>query len=37
MRALCEREHPPGVVTYLDGTPVGWCNIGAALARSPGW
>ena len=28
MRALCEREHPPGVVTYLDGTPVGWCNIG---------
>jgi GNAT superfamily N-acetyltransferase len=28
MRALCEREHPPGVVTYLDGVPVGWCNIG---------
>lgn len=28
MRSLCEREHPPGVVTYLDGTPVGWCNIG---------
>lgn len=28
MRALCERELPPGVVTYLDGTPVGWCNIG---------
>ena len=28
MRALCEREHPPGVVTYLDGAPVGWCNIG---------
>jgi GNAT superfamily N-acetyltransferase len=28
MRALCEREHPPGVVTYLDGEPVGWCNIG---------
>lgn len=28
MRALCERENPPGVVTYLDGTPVGWCNIG---------
>ena len=28
MRALCEREHPPGVVTYLDGTPVGWCNVG---------
>lgn len=28
MRSLCEREHPPGVLTYLDGTPVGWCNIG---------
>jgi GNAT superfamily N-acetyltransferase len=28
MRALCEREHPPGVVTYLDGEPAGWCNIG---------
>ena len=28
MRALCEREHPPGVITYLDGDPVGWCNIG---------
>ena len=28
MRALCERDIPPGVVTYLDGTPVGWCNIG---------
>ena len=29
MRALCERENPPGVVTYLDGVPVGWCNIGS--------
>ena len=28
MRALCDREHPPGVVTYLGGVPVGWCNIG---------
>ncbi len=28
MRTLCEREYPPGVVTYLDGEPVGWCNIG---------
>lgn len=28
MRRLCEREHPPGVVTYQDGDPVGWCNIG---------
>ena len=28
MRALCERPNPPGVVTYADGVPVGWCNIG---------
>ncbi|GGF36931.1 N-acetyltransferase [Williamsia phyllosphaerae] len=28
MRRLTEREHPPGVVTYRDGVPVGWCNIG---------
>lgn len=28
MRRLCEREHPPGVVTYADDVPVGWCNIG---------
>lgn len=28
MRTLCERDHPPGVVTYRDGVPVGWCNIG---------
>jgi GNAT superfamily N-acetyltransferase len=28
MRRLCERKNPPGVVTYLNGTPVGWCNIG---------
>ena len=28
MRALCEREHPPGVVAYRDGVPVGWCNVG---------
>ncbi len=28
MRRLCEREHPPGVVTYRDGLPVGWCSIG---------
>ncbi len=27
MRALCAGEHPPGVVTYRDGTPVGWCSI----------
>jgi GNAT superfamily N-acetyltransferase len=29
MRTLCEDEHPPGVLTYLDDLPVGWCNIGA--------
>lgn len=29
MRALCARDNPPGVVTYSDGVPVGWCNIGA--------
>lgn len=29
MRSLCARDVPPGVVTYRDGTPVGWCNIGA--------
>jgi GNAT superfamily N-acetyltransferase len=29
MRRLCERDDPPGVVTYLDGVPVGWCNVGA--------
>jgi GNAT superfamily N-acetyltransferase len=26
-RRLCEREHPPGVVTYRDDVPVGWCSI----------
>ena len=39
MRRLCERDHPPGVVTYWDGEPLGWCNIGpraeiTRLARS---
>jgi GNAT superfamily N-acetyltransferase len=28
MRALCDRPNPPGVVTYRDGVPVGWCNVG---------
>lgn len=28
MRRLSERDVPPGVVTYRDGVPVGWCNIG---------
>lgn len=27
MRALCAREHPPGVVGYLDGEPAAWCHI----------
>ena len=27
-RALCGREHPPGVLGYADGEPVGWCSIG---------
>ena len=27
MRALCERELPPGVATYADGIPVGWANV----------
>lgn len=26
MRALC-RQAPPGVVTYADDVPVGWCHI----------
>ena len=38
MRKLCERDHPPGVVTYWDGEPVGWCNIGplAQITRLTG-
>ena len=27
MRSLCRLENPPGVVTYRDGKPVGWCSI----------
>lgn len=27
MRCLTERHHPPGVVGYDDGDPVGWCSI----------
>ncbi len=39
MKALCAQPNPPGVVTYRDGVPVGWCNIGPRaeiprLARS---
>ncbi|MFW6598420.1 N-acetyltransferase family protein [Propionibacteriaceae bacterium Y2011] len=28
MRSLCQRDDPPGVVTYHDGVPVGWCSVG---------
>lgn len=28
MRSLCEEHYPPGVITYSDDVPVGWCNIG---------
>jgi len=28
MRRLCERPHPPGVLAYHHGKPVGWCNVG---------
>jgi GNAT superfamily N-acetyltransferase len=27
-RALCGRAHPPGVIGYDDGEPVGWCSVG---------
>ena len=27
MRRVCA-QRPPGVVTYRDGTPVGWCSVG---------
>ncbi len=32
MRRLCERDPAPGVVTYRDGVPVGWCSIGPRSA-----
>ena len=39
MESLCRGDVPPGVITYRDGDPVGWCNIGPRaqiprLARS---
>lgn len=39
VRRLCGEDPPPGLVAYLDGEPVGWCNVGprarmARLARS---
>jgi GNAT superfamily N-acetyltransferase len=27
MQAECEREPGPGVLTYVDGEPAGWCSI----------
>lgn len=27
MRVLAAREQAPGVITYRDGLPVGWCSI----------
>ncbi len=35
MRALCEREHPPGVVTYLDGVAGGVVQHRAAVGDPP--
>jgi GNAT superfamily N-acetyltransferase len=26
-KMLCEQDQPPGVLTYRDATPVGWCSI----------
>jgi GNAT superfamily N-acetyltransferase len=28
LRDLCARDHAPGVLAYLDDTPVGWCALG---------
>ncbi|WP_312870301.1 GNAT family N-acetyltransferase [Gordonia asplenii] len=35
MRALAASAQPPGVLTYVDDVPVGWCNIGprASITR----
>ncbi|MCI0687181.1 MAG: GNAT family N-acetyltransferase [Sporichthyaceae bacterium] len=27
LRALCRTSPPPGLLAYLDGTPVGWCAV----------
>lgn len=34
MRALTRRRHKPGVLTYRDGEPVGWCSI-APRSQTP--
>ena len=28
LREYCEHEPSPGVIAYVDGTPVGWCSFG---------
>ncbi|KRF08899.1 GCN5 family acetyltransferase [Arthrobacter sp. Soil782] len=28
MRELCGEDPPPGLLAYLDSTPVGWCAVG---------
>ncbi|WP_139979895.1 GNAT family N-acetyltransferase [Nocardioides litoris] len=33
-RALGHRRHPPGVVGYADGVPVGWCSLGPRADNS---
>ena len=40
LKALVDAGHPPGLIGYRDGAPVGWVSIGpredyAKLARSP--
>jgi GNAT superfamily N-acetyltransferase len=35
MRALCDRDDRPGVITYRDGEPVGWCNLGPRAEIMP--
>ncbi|WP_336208126.1 GNAT family N-acetyltransferase [Nonomuraea sp. LPB2021202275-12-8] len=40
LRALVESARPPGLLAYLDGTPVGWCAVApreeqARIGRSP--
>jgi GNAT superfamily N-acetyltransferase len=32
MRALMDAEPAPGLLAYLAGEPVGWCNVGPRLA-----
>jgi GNAT superfamily N-acetyltransferase len=39
VRELCAEDPPPGLLAYVGGEPVGWCNVGprarmARLARS---